>query len=224
MAHEIGRAQGIQAVAAQVPAEVAMNPILLQPIRERTSQVIVNGVAIGHLSAAEYHARKPELLGIVLESLADLRSRFDVVICEGAGSPTEINLLSHDIVNLRVTYEAKLPALVVGDINPGGVFAALFGTVALLPDRLRACVKGFVINKLRGDPGLLFDGTAQLALACGVPTLGVLPWIDGLSIDAEDSMSLPSWQKQLDSGAKAWRVHPRYCSQSTAEDCEFHRF
>ena len=198
--HEIGRAQGIQAVAARVPAEVAMNPILLKPTGDRTSQVIVSGVPIGHLSAAEYHSRKPELLGTVLETLADLRLRFDVVICEGAGSPTEINLLSHDIVNLRIAFEAKLPAVVIGDINPGGVFAALFGTVALLPDHLRACVKGFVINKFRGDPALLFDGTAQLESACGVPTFGVLPWINELSLDAEDSMSLPSWHNNHATG------------------------
>ena len=191
---EIGRAQAMQAMAAHVQPEVAMNPVLLKPEGERVSQVVVRGVPIGRLSAAEYYARKPELLGVVLESLAELRERFDVVLCEGAGSPTEINLLAHDIVNLRVAHEAGLPAIVVGDINLGGVFAALYGTVALLPDHLRACVRGFVINKLRGDPALLFDGTAQLERACGVPTLGVLPWIQNLTLDAEDSMGLGSWR------------------------------
>ena len=188
--HEIGRAQGVQAVAAGVEPEVAMNPILLKPTSERTSQVVVRGEPWAHLTAAEYHARKPQLLSLVLESLADLRSRFDVVLCEGAGSPTEINLLDHDIVNLRVADEAQLPAIVVGDIDRGGVFAALYGTVALLPDALRARVQGFVINKLRGDPALLLDGCARLEAACGVPTLGVLPYAHGLGLDAEDSLAL----------------------------------
>jgi len=188
--HEIGRAQGVQALAAGVEAEVAMNPILLKPTTDRTSQVVVRGEPWAHLSAAEYHARKPELLPLVLDSLADLRSRFDVVICEGAGSPTEINLLDHDLVNLRVAAEAGLPAIVVGDIDRGGVFAALYGTVALLPDRYRALVHGFLVNKLRGDPALLLDGCARLEAACGVPTLGVLPHLSDLALDAEDSLAL----------------------------------
>jgi len=188
--HEIGRAQGAQALAAGVEAEVAMNPILLKPTSECTSQVVVRGEPWAHLSAAEYHARKPELLSLVLEDLADLRSRFDVVICEGAGSPTEINLMDHDIVNLRVAAAAGLAAIVVGDIDRGGVFAALYGTVALLPDRYRALVRGFVINKLRGDPALLLDGCSRLEAACGVPTLGVLPHLADLALDAEDSLAL----------------------------------
>ena len=188
--HEIGRAQGVQALAAGVEPEVAMNPILLKPTSDRTSQVVVRGEPWAHLSAAEYHARKPELLRLVLDDLADLRSRFDVVVCEGAGSPAEINLLDHDIVNLRIAFEAGLPAIVVGDIDRGGVFAALYGTVALLPERYRALVKGFLVNKLRGDPALLLDGCARLEAACGVPTLGVLPWLADLGLDAEDSLAL----------------------------------
>ncbi len=188
--HEIGRAQGVQALAARVEPEVAMNPILLKPTSDRTSQVVVRGEPWAHLSAAEYHARKPELLRLVLEDLADLRSRYDVVVCEGAGSPAEINLLDHDIDNPRIALEAGLPAIVLGDIDRGGVFAALFGTVALLPDRYRALVKGFLVNKLRGDPGLLLDGCQQLEAACGVPTLGVLPWVADLGLDAEDSLAL----------------------------------
>jgi len=188
--HEIGRAQAAQAFAARVEPDVAMNPILLKPTGDRVSQVIVNGAPIGHLTAAEYHARKLDLLPVVLEALADLRSRFDVVVCEGAGSPTEINLLDHDIVNLRVAHEAGIPAIVVGDIDRGGVFAALYGTVALLPDHLRACVRGFVLNKLRGDPTLLGDGPGELQRRCGVPTIGVLPFAPGLTIDAEDSLAL----------------------------------
>ena len=188
--HEIGRAQGVQALAAGIEPEVAMNPILLKPTGERTSQVVVNGRPLAHLSALEYHERKPELLGLVLDALADLRSRYDVVIVEGAGSPAEINLLDHDIVNLRIAHEARLPAIVVGDIDRGGVFAALYGTVALLPPHYRDLVRGFVINKLRGDPALLGDGTAELERRCGVPTLGVLPYVHDLGLDAEDSLAL----------------------------------
>ena len=188
--HEIGRAQGIQAYAAGVPAEVAMNPILLKPTGERTSQVVLNGSPWQVMTAAEYHAHKPQLLATVLDALADLRRRFDVVICEGAGSPAEINLLDHDIVNLRVAAEADLPAIIVGDINLGGVFAALYGTVALLPDHLRRCVRGLVINKMRGDPALLLDGCEQLLALTGVPVLGVIPWLDSTGLDAEDSMAL----------------------------------
>ncbi len=190
LGHEIGRAQVMQAAAARLEPEVAMNPVLLKPTGERTSQVVVLGRAIGEMSAAEYHAFKPKLLLTVLDALADLRDRFDVVLLEGAGSPTEINLLAHDIVNLRIAHEARMPAIVVGDINLGGVFAALYGTVSLLPAHYRTLVRGFVINKLRGDPALLLDGCQQLEAACGVPTLGVLPWMNDLALDAEDSLAL----------------------------------
>ena len=189
--HEIGRAQGVQALAAGAVPEVAMNPILLKPTGERTSQVVVMGRPAGHLDAAAYQDRKPVLFATVLEALADLRSRFDVVIVEGAGSPAEINLLSSDIVNLRLAAAAGLPAIVVGDIDRGGVFAAFYGTVALLPDHLRPLVRGFVVNKLRGDPALLGEGPADLERRSGVPTLGVLPYLHGLSLDAEDSLALP---------------------------------
>ena len=187
---EIGRAQGVQALAAGVEPEVAMNPILLKPTGERTSQVVVLGRPVGHMDAVAYHDSKPGLMETVVTSLADLRSRFDVVICEGAGSPAEINLLDHDIVNLRVAHAAGIPAIVVGDINRGGVFAALYGTVALLPPELRACVQGFVINKFRGDPVLLGDGLDELRRRSGVPTLGVLPWLHDVALDAEDSLAL----------------------------------
>jgi len=133
----------------------------------------------------------------VLGALGDLRSRYEVVLCEGAGSPAEINLLDHDIVNLRIAHEADIPAVLVGDIDLGGVFASLYGTVALLPDALRARIRGFVINRLRGDPALLLDGCAQLRDRTGIPTLGVLPWIAGLTLDAEDSLALRDHQQGL---------------------------
>jgi len=190
--HEIGRAQGVQALAAGAVPEVAMNPILLKPTGERTSQLVVMGRPVAHLDAAAYQAEKPGLFATVLAALDDLRHRFDVVVIEGAGSPAEINLLHSDLVNLRLAAAAgDVPAIVVGDIDRGGVFAALYGTVALLPDDLRPLVRGFVVNKLRGDPALLADGPAELERRCGVPTLGVLPYLHGVSLDAEDSLALP---------------------------------
>jgi adenosylcobyric acid synthase len=188
--HEIGRAQATQAFAAGLEPEVAMNPVLLKPTSETGCQVVVMGRPVADLDAAAYHDRKPALLATVLDALADLRRRFDVVLLEGAGSPAEINLLDRDIVNLPIAVAAGIRAIVVGDIDRGGVFAALHGTVALLPPDQRAAVGGFVINKLRGDPALLLDGTDQLERSCGVPTLGVLPWIDGVALDAEDSLAL----------------------------------
>jgi adenosylcobyric acid synthase len=188
--HEIGRAQAMQAWAAQVEPEAAMNPILLKPTSERTSQVIVNGSAWRVLDAGAYHDTKAELWPIVLDALGELRRRFDVVLLEGAGSPAEINLLDRDIVNLRLAAVSDLPAIVAGDINLGGVFASLYGTVALLPDDLRACVHGFVINKFRGDPCLLDTGCEQLSERTGIPVLGVLPHLGDTGFDAEDSMAL----------------------------------
>src|SRR5262245_51983823 len=187
---EIGHAQWGQALAAGVEPEAGMNPVLLKPTSDRSSQVVVLGRPTGVLSAAEYHAAKPGLLPVVLGALAGLRDRFDVVLCEGAGSPAEINLLDGDLVNLPLARAAGLPAVVVGDIDRGGVFAALYGTVALLPDDLRATVRGFVINRLRGDPALLGDACADLERRCGVPTLGVIPYLPGVDLDAEDSLTL----------------------------------
>lgn len=188
--HEIGRAQFLQAQAAGVEPQVEMNPILLKPADDRTSQVVVEGLPLSTMSVREYHQAKPELFKRVMASLDVLRSRYDVVLLEGAGSPAEINLLDHDIVNLRVASEAGIPALVVGDINLGGVFAMLYGTVALLPNSLRVLVKAFVINKFRGDPVLLADGSEQLERLSGVPTLGVVPMLEDLRLDAEDSLAL----------------------------------
>src|SRR5437660_3384563 len=200
--HEIGRAQGVQALAAGVDPEVDMNPILLKPSSDRTSQVIVLGEPVGHLDAVAYHAAKPGLRETVLGALDRLRARFDVVLLEGAGSPAEINLLDGDLVNLWLADAAGIPAVVVGDIDWGGVFAALYGTVALLPDHLRTSVKAFVINKFRGDPALLAPGLADLEARTGLPTLGVLPWVDGLHLDAEDSLALRQpWGLDADADA-----------------------
>ncbi len=201
--HEIGRAQYAQAQAAGVEATVDMNPVLLKPTSDRDAQVIVAGRPIGAMSAARYHEYKPELFELVLASLQRLRQTFDVVIAEGAGSPAEINLAADDIVNLRVAERAGIGAVLVGDIDLGGVFAALAGTVALLPTSQRDLVRGFVVNKFRGDPALLGDGFAELERRCGVPTLGVIPMLEDLHIDAEDSVALgemppPSADAHLD--------------------------
>lgn len=187
---EIGRAQGAQTLAAGIEAEALMNPILLKPTGDRSSQVVVMGHPMGVMSAAEYHEHKPQLREMVLDALAQLRKRFDVVLVEGAGSPTEINLLDRDIVNLAIAKHSGMNAVVVGDIDRGGVFAHLYGTVALLPDDLRPLVKGFIINRFRGDPALLGDGTASLLERSGVPTLGVIPMLRDLWLDAEDSLAL----------------------------------
>ncbi len=191
---EIGHAQWVQALAAGAVPEVAMNPVLLKPTGERTSQVVVMGRAVGEQSAADYHAHKADLRPVVLAALADLRRRYDVVVCEGAGGAAEINLLTGDFANVPLAAAAGLPAVVVGDIERGGVFASLFGTWALLPDDLRGSVRGFIVNRFRGDPALLGDACGELERRTGgVPVLGVVPAVRGIDIDAEDSLALDSW-------------------------------
>ena len=187
---EIGRAQAMQAAAAGIPPEASMNPVLLKPGSDRTSQVVVLGRPYADVSATSYRDHKPALLALSLECLSDLRSRYDVVICEGAGSPAEINLRATDIANMGLARAADLPVLLVGDINPGGVFAALFGTVALLSPEDQALLCGFVINKFRGDVALLEPGLDMLRTLTGRPSYGVLPWIEGIELDAEDSLGL----------------------------------
>ena len=189
---EIGRAQVMQAAAARVEPEAAMNPVLLKPTGDRTSQVVVMGQPDGVADARSYQDRKPELAGVALAALGDLRERFDVVVCEGAGSPAEINLRAHDFVNMGLARAADLPVVVVGDIDRGGVFAALYGTLALLEPADQAHVKGWVVNKFRGDPALLAPGLERLHQLTGRPVLGVLPMKEGLWLDAEDSLALES--------------------------------
>jgi adenosylcobyric acid synthase len=187
---EIGRAQAMQAAAAGLEPEAAMNPVLLKPGSDRHSQVVVLGRPVADVDALSYREYKPKLLEVVLDSLADLRRRYDVVICEGAGSPAEINLRATDIANMGLATAARLPTVVVGDIDRGGVFAALYGTLALLDPADQELVAGFVINKFRGDPGLLGPGLDALHDLTGRPVLGVLPWQPGLWLDVEDSLDL----------------------------------
>ena len=188
--HEIGRAQAVQAEAAGIAPSADMNPILLKPEGERRSQVVVLGRSIGSLSAADYQARKPQLRRVVADSLARLRARFEVVIIEGAGSPAEVNLRDRDIVNMFVAREAEAPVLLVGDIDRGGVLAAFVGTLALLDPQDQPRVAGFIVNKFRGDRGLLEPGLDFLARRTGVPVLGVVPFVPGLRIADEDSLAL----------------------------------
>lgn len=187
---EIGRAQFMQAQAAGVEPRAVMNPVLLKPGSDRRSQVVVLGRPVAEVDALEYRERREWLHGVVQESLAELRDEYDVVICEGAGSPAEINLRRGDIVNMGLARAAGLPVIVVGDIDRGGVFASLYGTVALLEPEDQALVAGFVINKFRGAKELLEPGLGQLRALTGRPTLGVLPWTLGLYLDSEDTLAL----------------------------------
>lgn len=187
---EIGRAQAAQAAACGIPAEAAMNPVLLKPTGEATSQVVVMGRPAFTTDAASYPARHGDLLPVVLDALADLRRRFEVVVCEGAGSPAEINLRAHDLANMGLARAAGLPVVLVGPIDRGGVFAALHGTVALLDPDDQRLVAGFVINRFRGDARLLEPGLRQLTDLTGRPVLGVVPHTGGIALDAEDSLAL----------------------------------
>ena len=187
---EIGRAQAMQAAAAGIEPAAAMNPVLLKPGGERSSQVVVLGRPVGEVDAVGYAAWRPQLREVVLGCLTELRESYDVVLCEGAGSPAEINLRATDIANMGLARPAHLPVVVVGDIDRGGVFAALYGTLALLEPADRALVAGFVINKFRGAPELLDDGLRSLTRLTGRPTYGVLPWREGLWLDVEDSLAL----------------------------------
>ncbi len=187
---EIGRAQAAQAGAAMVEPEVAMNPILLKPSAGRTTQVVVCGKSWATASAAGYGEMKKTLMPVVLESLEELRRRFDVVICEGAGSPAEINLRENDLANMGLARAADLPVLLVGDIDRGGLFASLYGTLALLSPEDQSLLAAFLVNKFRGDPAVLAPGLRRMTSLTGRPFLGTLPWIRGLGLDGEDSLSL----------------------------------
>ena len=185
---EMGRAQVVQAEAAGILPDVRMNPILLKPTTDMGSQVIVDGTVRGTMKAAEYYRRKPEFLPAVLEAYRSLAEEYDIIVIEGAGSPAEINLKKDDFVNMGLARLVDAQVLLVGDIDRGGVFAQLYGTVALLEADERSRVKGVVVNKFRGDRTILEPGLAQLEELCGVPVAGVLPYLH-VDIDDEDSLS-----------------------------------
>jgi adenosylcobyric acid synthase len=187
---EIGRAQAVQAEAAGIEPCVEMNPILLKPEGDSRCQVVVMGKPQSTLHAQEYYRQRDQLWETVRSSLERLRSRFDLVLIEGAGSPAEVNLRKGDLVNMRVALETHSPVLLAGDIDKGGVFASLIGTLELLAPEERELVKGFVINKFRGDVSLLEPGLRFLEGRTGIPVLGVVPYIRGLLISQEDSAGL----------------------------------
>jgi adenosylcobyric acid synthase len=187
---EIGRAQAMQAAAARIEPQAAMNPVLVKPLSDTESHVLVMGKPNGRFEASQYHDERPQLREKVLAALAALRDQFDVVICEGAGSPAEINLRQKEWVNMGLAEAGELPVVLVSDIDHGGTLASLYGTVNLLSQSDRELVKGFLINKFRGEPGLLRSGLDMLQDLTGLPTLGVLPWQGGLWLDAEDTIAL----------------------------------
>jgi adenosylcobyric acid synthase len=189
---EIGRAQALQAEAAGVAASVHMNPILLKPSTDTSSQVVVCGKIWGRVTAADYHQRRvEELFPVVSKSYEILASEYDVIILEGAGSPAEINLKQHDIANMRMAEIADAQCLLVGDIDRGGVFASLLGTLELLESEERERIWGFVINKFRGDPSLLEPGIRIIEERVRKPCIGVVPYLRSLMLEEEDSLGLP---------------------------------
>jgi adenosylcobyric acid synthase len=189
---EIGRAQALQAEAAGIAASVHMNPILIKPSGDCNSQVVVRGKIWGQISAADYHQRRvEELMPMVRESYQTLACKYQVIILEGAGSPAEINLKRNDIANMRMAEMADAACLLVGDIDRGGVFASLLGTVELLDPAERDRIRGFCINKFRGDLSLLQPGVRMMEERLRKPCLGVVPYLPGLALEEEDSVGLP---------------------------------
>ncbi|MHB0977185.1 MAG: cobyric acid synthase [Candidatus Aquicultorales bacterium] len=189
---EMGRAQAVQAFAARVEPSVDMNPILIKPNEDTEAQVVVEGRPIGNLSAVDYDERKSSMRSIVAKAYGRLASEYEVVVIEGAGSPAEINLRENDLVNMGLATLVRSPVILVGDIDLGGVFASLVGTIELLTEDERSLVKGFVINKFRGDRSLLEPGLRFLEERTGLPVLGVVPFFD-LVVEEEDAVQKGAW-------------------------------
>ena len=192
---EIGRAQYLQAQAALVEATSAMNPVLLKPGSDRRSFVVLRGQPHGTLEAGEYATGRAALAEAAFTAFAELAETYEVIICEGAGSPAEINLRAGDYVNLGLARRFGLPVTVVGDIDRGGVFAALYGTAALLSEDDRRLLRSFVINKFRGDDTVLAPGLTELTRRTGIPFAGVLPWLPDLWLDGEDTLEVGRWRR-----------------------------
>jgi len=199
---EIGRAQWLQAIAAGATPEAAMNPVLLKPGSDRRSHIVLMGKAFGTLEAGEFATGRRHLAAAAFDAFRDLSSRYDVVVCEGAGSPAEVNLRSGDYVNMGLAREFSLPVVVVGDIDRGGVLAAMYGTLALLEPEDQALVRGWIVNKFRGSLALLEPGLSALSARTQRPVLGVVPWLSDVWLDSEDALAIGGWT----SSAGALRV------------------
>ena len=199
---EIGRAQALQAQAAKVPLSVHMNPVLLKPNTDIGAQVILQGHSIGNIEALDYHEYKPKAAKSVFDSFEKLSKKYKNILIEGAGSPAEINLRKGDIANMGFALPTKTPVIIIADIDKGGVFAHLVGTLDLLAQDEQDLVKGFVINRFRGDIALLQDGLDWLEERTGKPVLGVLPYLHGLHLDAEDAVP----ESTNDSESKRFKI------------------
>ncbi|MCU0586572.1 MAG: cobyric acid synthase [Syntrophobacteraceae bacterium] len=196
---EMGRAQVVQAEAAGLAPHVDMNPILLKPTCQMGSQVIVRGRSVGNYSALEYYHFKKELVSVVRESYERLASRYEVIVIEGAGSAVELNLREHDLVNLSMAAMADARCVLVGDIDRGGIFAALLGSTMLMTPEERARITGFMVNKLRGDPRLFANGIDIIESRSGLPVLGVIPHFDHIALQEEDSVAL---KRRMERGSR----------------------
>ncbi|AFT84927.1 Cobyric acid synthase [Paraburkholderia phenoliruptrix] len=203
---EIGRAQALQAVAAGIAAHTDLNPVLLKPTSDRGAQVIIHGKARMNLDARAYHEYKPVAFEAVLQSYARLQAAYDTIFVEGAGSPAEINLRERDIANMGFAEAVDCPVVLVADIDRGGVFAHLTGTLACLSESEQARVRGFIINRFRGDIGLLKPGLDWLEAKTGKPVLGVVPYLHGLTLDAEDMLPPELRAAQRGDAARTLRV------------------
>lgn len=220
---EMGRAQAMQAEAAGIEPDIRMNPILLKPNSDMGSQVIVNGEVLGNREAKDYFRMKKSLIPSIRKAYEDLDRSFDVIVIEGAGSPAEINLKENDIVNMGLARMVDAPVLLAGDIDRGGVFAQLLGTIWLLEEEERARVKGLIINKFRGDKTILEPGLRQLYDKCHIPVTGVIPYVK-LDIDEEDSLSERLDRRQIGAGIDAAVIRFPHISNFTdfgmLEGCE----
>ncbi|QBF46445.1 cobyric acid synthase [Janibacter limosus] len=195
---EIGRAQYLQAQAAGVEATSAMNPVLLKPGSDRRAHVVVRGRPAGELMAGEYATGRRHLAEAAFAAYEELAGEHEVIVCEGAGSPAEINLRAGDYVNLGLAQRFSLPTVLVGDIDRGGVLAALYGTWALVSDEDRPLLRAYLINKFRGDASVLEPGLEEISRRTGMPSLGVLPWLQDVWLDSEDSLSMGAWGDAAD--------------------------
>ena len=219
---EIGRAQALQAQAAGVAPRIDFNPVLLKPTTDRRAQVIVHGRPVDTLDARDYHHYKPVAMAAVMESWRRLIGEYDYVIVEGAGSPAEINLRDRDIANMGFAEAADVPVILVADIDKGGVFAHLVGTLELLSPSEQARIKGFVINRFRGDISLLQSGLDWLEARTGKPVLGVLPYLHGLMLDAEDAIATSRVDKETPKLRAVAIAYPRCSNHNDLDPLRLH--